>query len=452
MALSRRLAVLDALARGQRAAAERKRGAAFRWFDRALALDPNCAQALLSRACLALLAKNQRAAWEDIWAMERLDFSRLPDYRDLTTPSAKEFPELLSGVERLIQSDCRRPWAYVLRAFCLRSLLRYEPAVIDLDRSVALAPKSAVLRALRARVKLTNRGSYDGVKDMEKAVAMAPHWGWLRCWLGEALRHQGRFKEALKVLDRGLALEPGYSQGWAWRGGVKVSLGRFRDALPDLNRSLRPDPAARFDPEMAADQRAWALNQKMLALRALARVPEALRCLNEAHRLGPRYGWAFGASAGAGLAELCRFPRLAWARAWRGWIFLRENRPAEALAELEQVSIRHGWPAAWKGKALLSVGRPADALAALDQAVRRTPDYAPAWGWRGEARLALGRPKAAESDLTKAIILDHRCAWAYCGRGYARLALRRRKEARADFGFALGILPGYPDALAGLKK
>jgi tetratricopeptide (TPR) repeat protein len=424
-------------------------------FDRAVAIDPDCAQAYLYRAGLKLLARDQAGALADFRALSGLDHSFLPAYRDLTTLSAEEFPELIAACERAVKAAPKCAWAHVFKAFSLRSLMRYEQAIEDLDRAVACEPKSAALLAMRSRVKLTNRqGYYDGVGDMRRAVALAPHWGWLRCWLGEALRHDGSFKDALASLDKGVALDDQYLRGFAWRGGVKVALKDYRGAIEDLTRSLSWHPIYSYDFEYTADQKSWALNQRMLAWRGLGKLKEALADLNRAHRFGARYGWLYNPERKPALYEAAARElagsRLPWARAWRGWVFLEAERFDEAVEELSaalRASPGLAWPRAWKGRALFYLGDRKGALACFDRALALDPDYAPAWGWRGEARRAAGELTGAISDFTKAVKLDHRASWALAGRGECRQKQGDLRASIADLDRALGINPDYAQAL-----
>jgi tetratricopeptide (TPR) repeat protein len=455
------LKVMAAMAAGRRRVELGDLRGAERWFGRAAAGDGDCAQAYLYRAGLRLLLGDEPGALADFRAISTLDHERLPAYRDLTTLSAEEFPALLPAVESALRRDPGCAWAHVFHAFSLRSVMRYEDGIRDLDLAVSCEPRSAALWAMRSRVKLTNRqGSYDGADDMRKAVELEPRWGWLHCWLGEALRHAGDLRGALAAHDRGLRLAPRYLRGWAWRGGVQAALGRHREAIADLDRSLARDPIYDFDFEYTSDQKAWALNQKASAYRGLGLVGEAIESLNRAHGLSPRYQWLYNPRREPDVAvraiqeldgELARRPKAAWPRAWRGAALQSEGRPYEALDDLAR-AVRQApslaWPRAWLGRALFLVGRIEEAERELSRSLRADPRYAPAWGWRGELRRARGGFEKAIADFDRAVKLDHRCAWALAGRGESRLRLGQLQTAAADLDRALGILPSYPQALA----
>lgn len=455
-----KVAAMAAMAEGRKRVDAGDIRGAIKRFDRAIAIDGDCAQAYLYRAGLKLLLRDYDGAIADFRTLPTLDHSFLPAYRDLTTLSAEEFPALIAASEEAVRRAPGVAWAWVFRAFSLRSLMKYEEAVGDLDRAVKLEPKSAALWAMRSRVKLTNRQEfYRGVRDMEKSVALAPTHGWLQCWLGEALRHEGKFKAALKALDLGLKLEPGYLRGWAWRGGTKVQMGDYRGARPDLDRSLAWDPIYSYDFEYTYDQKAWAFNQRQLADRGLGEIRQALRDLNQAHKYGPRYAWVYSPGRdpkdyARGVAELDKYlkksPKDAWGWAWRGWTLHQADRNEEALESLTRslrLSPNSAWPRAWRGKVLSALGRDADALPDFAVALKRDPSYAPAWGWRAEARRRLSDHGGAVRDFSMAVRHDHRAAWALAGRGEAKRGLGDLKGSLADLDRALGILPGYPEAL-----
>lgn len=448
------------LIRGRRGLARRDLPAAAGCFTRALARDPRCAAGYLNRAAVFLLQGDADGAAKDLSALSALDLSALTAYRDLTTPTAAEFPELLKVLEVFLQ---RRPcsWGHVLRAFALRGLLRYDEALSEVDRALALEPGSAALWALRSRLKLANtQEGYDGVVDLERALRLAPRWAWLHCWLGEALRHRGEYAPALKALNYGLALDDRYQSGYAWRGAVLAARGYWRPALADLTRALRWNPVLFAEPEPTADQKSWILNQRMLVWRALRDVPRALRDLGRAHAYNNRYEWLFNpsrsaAALDAALAELDGFlkrrPRTAAAVVWRARTLQRAGRHEEAREGYDRVirlSPRLAWAWSWKGALLAQRGELEEAESLLTRALELDARYGPSWGERGRVRRESGDWNAAVNDYSRAIRLDPRCAWAYAGRGRCHARLGNAAEALTDLKHALRICPQYPEASA----
>lgn len=449
-----------ALAAARRAAAAGDRRAALKRLDACLRQDAACLPGYLLRAALRLVAGQERKALDDLEMADGLPPSAVVRYGDLSLPPLHGLTEKC----RASMDSASSAWAGVILSFSLRSESKMEEAAKAMDDAVSRR-RSPELLAIRARLALSGpRASYKGSKDLREAARLAPQEGWIRCWLGEALRHEGDPAGALAAMNEGLRLDPGYRPARAWRAALLIALGRPRRALADLAFALRPSRASGgLDPEQAADARAWALNQRSLARRALGDLDGALADLGAAHALGPRYAWvrpeAGPAERAAALAPLERHlkarPGDARAWAWRGHALLHGGREREALECLDRAAAlapKAGWLLALRGLALLRLGRPAEADAALSAALRRDATRPEAHGWRGEARLALGRHAAAERDFTAAARLDFRSAWARRGRALARAAQGRVDEARADLAAALAIHPEYEEARRLLKS
>lgn len=445
---------LAALVGARRAVAAGKRRAALRSLDVCLRRDMSCLPAYLLRAALLLVSGKERRALNDLEMADTLPPSAVVAYGDLAIPPLHGLAERC----RASSDGTACAWAKVLLSFALRADSKMEDASQAMDDALSRR-RAPELLALKARLDLSGpRATYKGSKLLREAVRLAPDEGWIHCWLGEALRHEGDPAGALAALDEGLRRSPDYRPARAWRAALLIALGRPRRALPDLALALRPDRAlAALDAEQAADARAWALNQRSLARRALGDVDGALADLGAAHALGPRYAWvrpeAKPVERAAALAPLERrlksHPGDARAWAWRGHALLHGGREREALECLDRAAAlapRAAWVLALRGLALLRLGRPAEAEAALTASLRRDGRQPDARGWRGEARLALGRPAAAERDFSAAAKLDFRSAWARRGRALARAALGRVDEALADLRAALAIHPEYEEA------
>ena len=162
-----------------------------------------------------------------------------------------------------------------------------------MERAARLSPRNAGLRAVLARVRFVNRLPEEALADLNAAARLDPGCGWIRAWRAEALRHRGRFAEALADANRAIGLDPHYFRSYAWRGGILRMLGKPALSLPDFERAPSVDwhywwgsrKEAEADPNLS-----WRSTRNPRPARARAR-EEAVRSLNEAHRLNTRYGW-----------------------------------------------------------------------------------------------------------------------------------------------------------------
>lgn len=438
-----------------------KAAAALPLFDQALARDPLAAYGFLYRAGLRLLAGDASGARSDLDALAALPADTYVRYREFEIPAPSTYPGFDAKLDAFAARS-RHPFAYLLRAFVRRAGLRYEEAIVDMERAARLAPRNAGLRAVLARVRFVNRLPKEALADLDAAARLDPGCGWIRAWRAEALRHRGRFTEALVDANRAIGLDPHYFRSYAWRGGILRMLGKPALSLPDFERALSVDwhywwglkeGGREADPNLS-----WALHEKSLALRALGRVEEAVRSLNEAHRLNTRYGWVWtsGRDADAfvrGEAELGarieQAPKDAWARAWRGWTRLESGRPAEALVDLgaavKALPIEAA-PALWRARALAGLGRLPEALKVASRAAKLDPLYAPAHGWHGGLLRASGRPLEALKALDRALALDSVLAWAWAWKGETLLRLGRHADALEPLRRASALDPFNADA------
>lgn len=457
------LAARALLVRGHRLALAGKAASASRLFDRALRRDALAAYGFLYRAGLRLLAGDEAGARADLDALAALPADAYVRYREFEIPGPSVYPAFDAALDAFAARS-RHPFAYLLRAFVRRAGLRYDEAIADMALAARLAPRNAGLRAVLARVRFVNRLPEEALADLDAAARLDPGCGWIRAWRAEALRHRGRFQEAYADANRAIGLDPHYFRSYAWRGGILRALGKPSASLPDFERALSVDwlywwglkPGGReADPNLS-----WALHEKSLALRALGRVEEAVRSLNEAHRLNTRYGWVWTADRGAdafarGEAELSArlkaAPRDAWARAWRGWTRLEAGRPADALGDLD-AAVRalklEAGPAVWRARSLAGLGRFREALAEASRAARLDRLYAPAHGWRGGLLRSLGREREALAALDRALALDPVLAWAWAWKGECLLSLGRPAEALEPLRRAAALDPANERAAA----
>jgi tetratricopeptide (TPR) repeat protein len=379
-------------------------------------------------------------------AAEFAEFARVPvegfaRLGELSSPSPADDLRLLGRIRRFLRLHPRCAWGWVFLAFARRSLFRYAGCSAAMARAARLEPRSAPLRALKARMSFAHRFPEAGLRDLDEAVRLAPCSGWIRCWRGEARRQRGRPELALADLDAGAALDPEYAPGRLWKAAALFEMGRFDEALQEADAAIALDPRP-----------AWSHHLRMALRLRLGRGAEALLDANEAHRRSVKYGWVYGRGPEAGFDALERARRLAdagggpWARAWLGWTLLRLGRAAEAAGPLHKALAAGAWPKAWLAEALLRSGRPEEAASLAERACREDPGYPLAPLALGEALWALGRPAEALKSFDEAVRLDALSAPALAARARARAALGRLSSARADVRRALDILPGHPEA------
>jgi tetratricopeptide (TPR) repeat protein len=131
---------------------------------------------------------------------------------------------------------------YARRAAVYGTLKNYDKALIDADRSVALAPR-AWRRYLERAILLQRVGRYaDAIADLDQAVGLRPTEV-------EPLRRRAylkvvaaRFDDAIKDYDDLSAMLPNSDTGALGRGAALYLAGRWREAAVQFSAMLQTKP------------------------------------------------------------------------------------------------------------------------------------------------------------------------------------------------------------------
>lgn len=364
-----------------------------------------------------------------------------------------------------------------------------------LSRALERVPDYAFGRNQRARARQALGRWDDALADAERAVAVEPENPSYSLLKAEILQALGRNDEALAVLDRAVDLNPDGAQAIYRRGLLRKARREPELALADLaraeeldpkgvqfsaffqNRALLLEDLARYPEAIAAWDRSMALepdNPRLVAMRGDsyrllgielgADTPEGAEALNQAltdldHTLAaePDYAFAQGVRGGVlvilgrpqeGLEALERAMELdpdnRYALDQRVSVLRRQDRGDEALAVLDAVldrSPEDGNALRKKGELLRMLGRFEAALAPLRQALEVNPDDTIALGSLGSVTLELGRTEEAREALDRALDLDPDYAWGLRQRGELLRIEGDNEGALADLDRSLEIEP-----------
>lgn len=327
---------------------------------------------------------------------------------------ASRFDAALADLERAVALQ-PQDFRTVAHRGEIQSLLgRHDEALRDLERAIGLDPGSAWAIARRGQVLGSMQRYGEAVSDFNRALELDPAGEWILASRGEAYRRMGLYEEALNDFDRAVRLDPGSAWAIAHRGQTRCQLERFEEAIADFDRALELDPAYM-----------WAVAHRAEAFRRLGRYREALADFDRAVRLDPTYA---GTLAG------------------RGEIYRLMERHEEALADFDravEIDPTYVGALASRGETRSSLGRYDEALADLDRAVQLDPEYAWAIAQRGEIYRLLERHEEALADFDRAIELDPTDAWALAHRGRTYVSAQLHERARADLDRATALDPGY---------
>jgi predicted O-linked N-acetylglucosamine transferase (SPINDLY family) len=286
------------------------------------------------------------------------------------------------------REDPQRAEAYYRRANAQNTLGRWEAALADYDRAVALRPDWAAAFCNRGSVlvRLGRWGealeSLDRALELDQADALA-HYN-----RGSALKELNRIEEALASVERAIALEPRFAEAFINRGNLLRELGRRQEALASYDRAI----------ELGANYAAAFIGRGSLQ-QQLGRHQEALASYDRAIELEP------------GLAD-------------------GHLGRAHSLGRLR---------------------RSGEALASYAKAIESRADCTAAFIGRGDLLQDMGRHEEALASYDRAIEIDPNAVAALQGRGFSLIAMKRTEEAIDSYDRGLAVAPGHKHLL-GMRR
>jgi tetratricopeptide (TPR) repeat protein len=299
--------------------------------------------------------------------------------------------------------------------FLLGLVLRHvDHATPDLDRAIALKPRHATARFVRAVRRYHAEEWRLVIDDLNVAVEVRPAFAYAYMQRGLAHHRAGELESAVLDLTEALRLSPHFAAACYNRGRVREDQRDPEGAIADYREALALDPA------MAE---AWDALGVVFATRG--RTADAIDALTKAIEAKPDVGSAWynrgrarrdAGDREGGCADYAEAGRRGVHQAWRMRAHLREE-----------------------------MGDPAGALEDYGRAVAADPKDANALSDRGALRKNRGDPDGAIDDCTRAIAIDGRHAEAWANRGLARGDKGDFEGAAKDLETALRVaLPDWP--------
>nr|WP_246559528.1 tetratricopeptide repeat protein [Geoanaerobacter pelophilus] len=173
--------------------------------EKALALNPDEADAMHMRGVISLKQKNTDRAFAD--------FDR---------------------------SIVLRPWRtdyYKNRSVAYRYTGQLDNALIDADKVIELEPDNAANYQFRASIQMLGEAYPAALEDLNKAIALDPEEADSWANRGLIFFRQGRHNEALADLNKALALRPDLAAALFNRGLVFAAMGNADNASADLTKA-----------------------------------------------------------------------------------------------------------------------------------------------------------------------------------------------------------------------
>ena len=214
-------------------------------FDKAIALEPNFADALNNRGTVLQELKqldDALASYDNAIALEP-NFADAFNNRGTVLQELKRLNDSLASYDKAIALEPNFAAALYNRGTVLQELKRLDDALASYDKAIALKPDSAEAFNNHGNIlKKLNRLD-DALASYEKAIALEPNFAEAFNNRGNALQKLNRLDDALASYEKAIALKPDYAKAFNNRGNALQKLNRLDEALENYDKAiaLKPD-------------------------------------------------------------------------------------------------------------------------------------------------------------------------------------------------------------------
>ena len=213
-------------------------------YDRALSLQPNYAAALINRGAALYDLKRYHEALEsyDRALALRPDAVDALYNRGGVLHELKRYDEAIASYDRALTLRPDLAEAHANRANTLNELKRFDEALDGFDRTLVLRPN--LIEAIFNRGNTLNglKRYDDALAAYERTLALQPGHAGAHYNRATTLHEIGRYEEALTSHDRALALQPDFPKALSNRGATLYELRRHGEALASYDRAIALQP------------------------------------------------------------------------------------------------------------------------------------------------------------------------------------------------------------------
>ena len=419
-------------------------------FSRAVAIDPENAQALCQRGFLSYLDGDSERAINDFDEAIRLEGNYADAYycRGLVHVREKRYAQAIVEFDWALHWNPKHPYAAECRKGAFEKARHWVPDLAWFEKTAKAKPKIGSAR-LGLGTALAALGRHrEAVTQYNSALKIEPLDVRVYIARGKSYASLGNFRRAITDYDRAIELNPRLAESYFLRGAAYLESGDCRRAIVDLDRALEFDPAY-----------SEAANRRALAYSRLGKPKPDLAYLD---------------------AAVSRNPEHARNYLLRGSALWESGKPKEAAEDFTRVIERLEYedPGAYlmRAAAYAGSGQTARAVSDQEKLIEIAPDEYIQFGsilnriphdaadkvrsafisgsrskaeneadfiFRGTCRIVVQDYDKAVSDFRRAVALNPKSRRGYLFMGVAHAILGNHELAALNYGKALNADSGY---------
>ena len=158
----------------------------------------------------------------------------------------KRFEEALANCDRAIALDPDHIGAWINRGIALAELKRFDEALASYNQAIEIEPEHAAAFYNRANTLRELRELGEALRDCDQAIALKPDYADAFNNRGVVLADLEHYDEAVASYNQAIALKPNYADAFNNRGNALQQLKRFDEALASCSQAVRLAPDHKF--------------------------------------------------------------------------------------------------------------------------------------------------------------------------------------------------------------
>lgn len=266
---------LSGVAAGQR----NDPGEAVRWIERAIGVNPDCAEAHQNLGLAFRKLNRLREALEshDRAISLRADYAEAWSSRGVSLQASGRREDALHSFARAVEIDPDLVDAWFNHGVVLMDLKRSDEAVPSFDQAIRVSPRHAQAHLSRGNALRAVKRWDEALASLDRAIEINPDHAQAHANRGDALRESNRLDESVASYDRAILIKPDFADACLSRGLALMELDRINEAVASYDRAILIKPAY-----------AEAHSNRGVALMLLGRLVDARASYDEALRVNPQ--------------------------------------------------------------------------------------------------------------------------------------------------------------------
>lgn len=145
-------------------------------------------------------------------------------------------------VSKSITNEPKNAGAYIKRSREYCQAKKFQQALKDSYKAIALAPRLAMSYDNRAFIYINMKRWREALTDANKALTLAPRISTSHIYRGYSLYCLGQFQRAIEAYTSAIKITPGSSDGYLFRADAYGKLGQIQKRIDDLTAASQINP------------------------------------------------------------------------------------------------------------------------------------------------------------------------------------------------------------------